>query len=125
MGRVNYRASPGQIFLGQGGDFPRQHHHGEETAREIDQEIKRIIDEGLEKARRILESRRDALVALSERLIEKEVIDSEELKEVIEASSPAPVIVPGTSSAAKRQISSPSDSSQSGTAKSDSSGTQG
>jgi len=125
LGRVNYRESPGQMFLASGGEFPRQRHHSEETAREIDQEIKRIIDEGLEKARRILETRREALVALSERLIEKEVIDSDELKEVIEASSPAPVIVPGTTSAAKRPLSPPADSSQSGTADSGSSGAQG
>ena len=125
LGRVNYRESPGQMFLGQGGDFPRPRHHSEETAREIDQEIKRIIDEGLEKARQILETRREALVALSERLIEKEVIDSDELKEVIEASSPAPVIVPGTTSAAKRPGSSPADSSRPGTADADSSGTRG
>ena len=115
LGRVNYRESPGQMFLASGGDFPRQRHHSEETAREIDQEIKRLIDEGLEKARHILQTRREALVALSERLLEKEVIDNKELKEVIEASSPAPVIVPGTTSAAKRTASPPTDSSQTGT----------
>lgn len=125
LGRVNYRESPGQMFLGQGGDFPRQRHHSEATAREIDQEIKRIIDEGLEKVRQILEARREALVALSERLIEKEVIDNDELKEVIEASSAAPVIVPGTTSGAKRAASSPADSARPGTADADSSGTQG
>ena len=125
LGRVNYRESPGQMFLASGGDFPRQRHHSEETAREIDQEIKRIIDEGLEKARHILETRREALVALSERLIEKEVIDNDELKEVIEDSSPAPVIVPGTTSAAKRPASSPGDSARTGTADADSSGAQG
>ena len=38
----------------------------------------------------------DALVALAERLIEKEVIDTEELKEIVETSSPSPMIVPGT-----------------------------
>ena len=125
LGRVNYRESPGQMFLGQGGDFPRQRHHSEETAREIDQEIRRIIDEGMEKARHVLDTRREALVALSERLIEKEVIDNDELKEVIEAASPAPVIVPGTTSAAKRPVSSPADSARPGKQDADSSGMQG
>jgi hypothetical protein len=37
-------------------------------------------------------------LALANRLIEKEVIDSEELRTVIEANSPSPLIVPGTSS---------------------------
>ena len=39
---------------------------------------------------------RPALVALAERLIEKEVIDTDELKQIIEANSPSPMIVPGT-----------------------------
>ncbi len=125
LGRVNYRESPGQLFLAQGGDMPRQRHHSEQTAREIDQEIKRIIDEGMERARDVLETRREALVALTERLIEKEVIDNEELKEVIEASSPAPVIVPGTTSTPKRASSPPIDSARPGEADADSSGTQG
>ena len=46
--------------------------------------------------RHILETRRKALEALTERLIEKEVIDTAELKELIEQNSPSPMIVPGT-----------------------------
>ena len=38
--------------------------------------------------RGILQTRRKALVALAERLIEKEVIDNDELKQIIEANSP-------------------------------------
>ncbi len=37
-----------------------------------------------------------SLRALSARLIEKEVIDSDELKQIIEENSPSPLIVPGT-----------------------------
>ena len=44
-----------------------------------------------------------SLKALAERLIEKETIDAEELKAIIEASSPSPMIVPGTSDAARRR----------------------
>ena len=42
-------------------------------------------------------------MALAERLIEKEVIDTEELRQVIEANSPSPMIVPGTADAAPRR----------------------
>ncbi len=104
LGPVNYRERRGQIFLGGPADFPGERTHSEQTAREIDEEIKRIVDESLEKVRHILETRRAALEALAKRLIEKEVIDTEELKEVIEANSPSPVIVPGTDSAPKRSI---------------------
>ena len=102
LGRVNYRESPHGAFLTTEVQLPRERHHSEQTAREIDQEIKRIVDESLERVRHILETRREALVALAGRLIEKEVIDNEELKEIIEASSPSPMIVPGTASDPKR-----------------------
>ncbi len=102
LGRVNYRESSRSVFLAGGGDAARERYHSEQTAREIDQEIKRIIDESLEKARHILETRRKALEALAAALIEKEVIDSEELKRIIEANSTSPLIVPGTTMAPKR-----------------------
>jgi len=102
LGRVNYRESHSAAFLGAPAEFPRERHHSEQTAREIDQEIKRIIDESLEKVRDILETRRKALEALAARLIDKEVIDTDELRELIETNSPSPAIVPGTDSAHKR-----------------------
>ena len=102
LGRVNYRESSRSPFLASGGDLQREHSHSEQTAREIDQEVKRIIDESLEKVRHILETRMASLEALSARLIEKEVIDSDELKSIIEANSPSPQIVPGTQTARKR-----------------------
>jgi hypothetical protein len=43
-----------------------------------------------------------SLEALSARLIEKEVVDSDELKQIIEANSPSPQIVPGTDTERKR-----------------------
>jgi hypothetical protein len=46
--------------------------------------------------RHILESRRAALVAVSDALIKQEVIDSAELKRLIEENSTSPMIVPGT-----------------------------
>ena len=102
LGRVNYRESSRSPFLATGGDFQREHSHSEQTAREIDQEVKRIIDESMEKVRHILEVRLASLNAISARLIEKEVVDSDELKELIEASSPSPLIVPGTTNGRRR-----------------------
>jgi cell division protease FtsH len=102
LGRVAYRESPGNVFLGGGAEMPRDRYYSERTAREIDEEIRRFIDESLEHVRHILETRNEALVALALRLIEKEVIDYEELKEVVEEASPSPKIVPGTEGVAKR-----------------------
>ena len=100
LGRVNFRERGRSAYLA-GIDDVRN--HSEQTAREIDLEIKRIIEESLEKARHILKIRRKALTALAERLVEKEVIDTAELKRIIEANSPSAAIVPGTADAAVRR----------------------
>jgi cell division protease FtsH len=57
--------------------------YAEETALKIDTEIKAILQDAHETARRILRERRDALDRVSARLLEKEVIESEELKELL------------------------------------------
>jgi len=111
MGRINFRKSGRSAFLANS-DMPRETDYSEETAREIDQEVKRIIDESLEKVRHILESRRGALVALSMRLIEKETVDSAELRQVIEENARTPLIVPGTT-AERRRLASESEGSTS------------
>ncbi len=96
MGRVNYRESNRSPFLAAAGGDESMRSHSERTAREIDEETKRIIDESLEKVRHILEVRREALVALTKLLIEVESVDASELKRIIDESSPGPVVVPGT-----------------------------
>ena len=102
LGRVNFRESNRSPFLAGGNDFQREHSHSEQTAREIDEEVKRVIDESFDRVRHILETRMSTLKALSARLLEKEVIDSDELKSIIEANSPSPQIVPGTDAERKR-----------------------
>ncbi|MGD9646918.1 MAG: ATP-binding protein, partial [Pirellulales bacterium] len=80
----------------------RERSHSEQTAREIDEEVKHIVDEAIEKVRHILELRRKSLEALAKRLIEAEVIDAVELKQIIDANSSSPLIVPGTVTAPRR-----------------------
>jgi cell division protease FtsH len=101
LGRITYRENRHSPFLAGSDDFPRERAHSEQTAREIDEEIRHIINRMLEKVRHVLQSRRPALSALAERLIEREVIDTAELKELVESHSPSPMIVPGTEEARK------------------------
>ena len=101
LGRVNYRENNRNPFLATGGEG-RMSTHSEQTAREIDEEVKRILDEALERARNILSTRRKALIAISEQLMIQEVIGADELKRIIEENSPSPMIVPGTDTDMKR-----------------------
>jgi cell division protease FtsH len=103
MGKVNFRESRRSAFLLGGDDVARERAHSEQTSREIDQEIARIVDESLQRVHGILQSRRKALVALAERLVEKETVDTDELREVVEANSPSALLVPGTADAGKRR----------------------
>jgi len=98
LGRVNYRESGQSPFLATAAGEDRLRSHSEQTAREIDQEVKRIIDLSIETTRHILESRRSSLIALTERLIEVESVGAKELRRIIEENSPGPLVVPGTTS---------------------------
>lgn len=102
LGRLSLRDdTPSQ--LGLYADWTRPRWYSEATAEEIDREIRRIIEEALQRTRRILEMRRQALETLAQRLMEKEVIDQEELREVVDASSPGPFVVPGTEEVKSRR----------------------
>jgi cell division protease FtsH len=102
LGRVNYRDSSRSPFLAVAAGDERNRTHSERTAREIDEEVRHIIDEGLGKVRKILEARKPALTALTERLIEVESIDADELRRLIDESTEGPLVVPGTDAAPLR-----------------------
>jgi cell division protease FtsH len=95
LGRVNFRERPGSAFLaGSGGEDGRD--YSERTAREIDVEVRQIIDEATEAVREVLLARRNALEAIAQRLMEKEVMDGSELRQLLEQNSPGPRLVPGS-----------------------------
>jgi cell division protease FtsH len=105
LGRINFRDSNRNPFLVSALESPRSQYHSEQTAREIDQEVRRILDEALQRTRHILENRRAALEAISRYLMKLEVIDAVELKRLIEENSDSPMIVPGTAMDGKRRAS--------------------
>ncbi len=96
LGRVNYREGGRSPFLGAGGGEGLMRDHSQQTAREIDEEVKHIIDDSMQKARKILVERRQALESVTKRLIEIEVMDSEELRRLIDETLPGPRVKPGT-----------------------------
>ncbi|MEN6405600.1 MAG: ATP-dependent zinc metalloprotease FtsH [Thermoguttaceae bacterium] len=102
LGRINFRERSRSLYLAVGDDLNGRN-YSEQTAREIDLEIKRILEESLEKVRHVLATRRKALVALAERLVEKESIDTVELRTIIEENSPSAILSPGTAEAVSRR----------------------
>jgi cell division protease FtsH len=102
LGAVNYNGKQRPMFL----DMPfasERGNYSEETALKIDAEVARILGEAHDTARRVLNERRSTLDTLSERLLEKEVIESEELKGIMgnvpakdpQGTIPIPIPDPG------------------------------
>ncbi len=82
MGVVNYNGHKRSAFL----EMPFMQERGnyaEDTAQQIDAEVKRILTEAHEEARRILREHRPVLDELSARLLVKEVIEGEELRALL------------------------------------------
>ncbi|MCD0458939.1 ATP-dependent zinc metalloprotease FtsH [Roseiconus lacunae] len=96
LGRINYRRSTGSAFLAGGGGNGHSTSYGEDTAKMIDKEVARIVEEALGQTRDILAQRREVLEAITQRLLEVEAIDNTELMRVIEETSAGPWLVPGT-----------------------------
>jgi len=91
LGPVNYSSSEGEVFLGR--DFAVHKDLSESTAEMIDQEVRRIIDEGMHTAIRILKEHIDILHRMSQLLIERETLDADEIDQVMRGEELAPVEV--------------------------------
>jgi cell division protease FtsH len=89
LGIVNYAGHKRSAFL-DSPFAPDRGDYAEDTARKIDAEVKRILVEAHDVALRELRARRDVLDRLSERLLEIEVIEADELKAIMEANVAPP-----------------------------------
>ena len=71
----------GEVFLGR--DFGHVKNYSEATAVAIDEEIRRIVEENYRRTREILEQNQEALVKVSETLLERENLDGSEIHEMV------------------------------------------
>ncbi|MCA8997901.1 MAG: ATP-dependent zinc metalloprotease FtsH [Planctomycetaceae bacterium] len=97
LGRVNYRESKRSPFLRGSSQGSGDYYHSEHTLREIDLEVRRIIDECMEVAREIIVTRREVLDHLTKELIDKETMSAEQLQEILDTHRKGPQLKPGTS----------------------------
>ncbi|NUN52396.1 MAG: ATP-dependent zinc metalloprotease FtsH [Planctomycetaceae bacterium] len=85
-----------KTMLGEGWGAKRE--YSEQTAREVDLEVKRILDEAAVKADALLRANRAALDALQRRLVEKEILDRQEVYALARSLATSPVNEPPPSS---------------------------
>ncbi len=81
MGPLTFGKKEEQIFLGR--EIAQHRDYSEATAIRIDEEVRRIVEEGYKRAWNVLESNRDALVRLAEALLEYETLDNWEIEAII------------------------------------------
>ena len=81
LGIVTFEPENKSAFMGWGMGSNKD--YSEETARDIDIEVKKIIDDTYAKTREMLEKQKPMLIKLSKILMEKEVIEEEELKKIL------------------------------------------
>ena len=81
LGYVTFEKEKRPLFLQS--PFPSSREYSEETAKEIDEEVKRIIDETYARAKKILVQNGAKLKNLANLLLEKEVVEEEDLKKVL------------------------------------------
>lgn len=81
LGPMAYGKNQENVFMGR--DFGHQRDYSEQVAFEIDEEIKKIVDERYELAKQLLTQNRDMLEVISKELLEKETIDEKEFDEIM------------------------------------------
>jgi len=90
IGPVRYAGQHDEVFLGRELTQPRD--HSEETARSIDAEVRRIIVEAEHQAEQMMRDNLDMLHTLSKALIEREVLDANELDVLIGGGELPPMV---------------------------------
>ena len=85
MGPVTFGKREEQIFLGR--EIAQHQDYSEETAIQIDQEVKKILSRGHTEAKTILKEKSEALIRLAEGLLEYETLDATEVAAVIEGKT--------------------------------------
>jgi cell division protease FtsH len=96
LGPLTYGSEEGSVFLGR--DYTsRQNDYSESTAREIDQEVRQMIQTEYDRVKALLTEHRDQVEAIAKALMDRETLDSEELKAIFEGRELPPrerVIIP-------------------------------
>jgi len=81
LGPLTYGENEDEVFLGR--SITRHQHMSEETAKKVDIEIKKIVDEGYQKAKKILTEKIDDLHKLAKALLLYETLTGGEIKDLI------------------------------------------
>jgi cell division protease FtsH len=92
LGPLTFGKKEEQIFLGR--EISQHRDYSEDTAIKIDQEVRKLVSTGYSTARQILSDNRDTLEKIARALIEREVLDANEIKLLVDGKELPPVPPP-------------------------------
>ncbi|MDX1568091.1 MAG: ATP-dependent zinc metalloprotease FtsH, partial [Longimicrobiales bacterium] len=81
IGPISPGGAKEQVFLGE--EIAQQREYSDETAREVDEEVRKIVSEAYDRARTVLSENRDALDRLASRLLEEEEVSGKAVLEIL------------------------------------------
>ena len=81
LGMIQYGDNNEYVFLGR--EMIRSKDYSERIAEDIDAEVKRIIDEGFNRAKSLIDTHRDKLEMLAQKLLEFETLDGPQVEEIV------------------------------------------
>ncbi|MEO1568693.1 MAG: ATP-dependent zinc metalloprotease FtsH [Pseudomonadota bacterium] len=86
IGPVDYGDDQGEVFLGQ--QLVQSSHVSEETSKKIEEEVRTLVQKGMDDARRIMTEYRDEWSAVAEGLLEYETLTGAEINDLLNGKKP-------------------------------------
>jgi len=87
LGRVRYQGNEQEVFLGH--SVTQSNNMSEETAKLIDAEVRRLVEEGEARARQILSEKREDFQRLAQALLEYETLTGDEIRDILNGKPPS------------------------------------
>jgi cell division protease FtsH len=88
LGMVQYGGDHDQVYMGR--DMVQRKDYSEFTAQEIDAEVKRIINESYDRAKKLIEDNRDKLDIIANALLEYESLDGTQVSDIVKTGTFTP-----------------------------------
>ena len=102
LGPLTFGKKEEQIFLGR--EIAQHRDYSEDTAIKIDQEVRRLVDSGYNTAKGLLAENKDVLTRIANALLDREVLDANEIKLLMEGKDLPPSKIPSKSDDGVQQV---------------------
>jgi cell division protease FtsH len=102
LGPLTFGKKEEQIFLGR--EIAQHRDYSEDTAIKIDQEVRRLVDSGYNTAKGLLADNKEVLTRIANALLDREVLDANEIKLLMEGKDLPPSKIPSKSDDGVQQV---------------------